>query len=161
MYFHIVKYLIIIFFILLYNSNYAQSDNLVIIGSAGNSTIVGNNQLSWTIGETIINTAITSNVVLTQGFHQGNYIISVIEENNKINATIYPNPTTNELVVSIGENDLKNAKYKLKDSFGKLMIEGNITNTKTNLLLESVPSASYFIQVILGNQVKTFKIIKQ
>jgi hypothetical protein len=134
---------------------------LVVIGSAGNSTIVGNNQLSWTIGEPIINTSITPNGILTQGFHQGDILISVIDENNKINASIYPNPTTSEIVISIGEENLLNARYRLQDSFGKLLVERKIISKESNVSLESVPSASYFIQVLLDNQIKTFKIIKQ
>ena len=156
-----MRYLLISLLIFIYNSNYAQSDNLVVIGSAGNSTIVGNNQLSWTIGEPIINTSITPNGILTQGFHQGDILISVIDENNKINASIYPNPTTSEIVISIGEENLLNARYRLQDSFGKLLVERKIISKESNVSLESVPSASYFIQVLLDNQIKTFKIIKQ
>ena len=156
-----MRYLLIILLIFIYNSNYAQSDNLVVIGSAGNSTIVGNNQLSWTIGEPIINTSITPNGILTQGFHQGNILISEIDENNKINASIYPNPATSEIVILVGEENLLNASYRLQDSFGKLLVERKIISKESKLSLESVPSASYFIQVLLDNQIKTFKIIKQ
>jgi hypothetical protein len=159
--FNVVKALLASLLILIYTSNYAQSNDLVVIGSAGNSTISGNYQLSWTIGELIINTGITSNSILTQGFHQSNILISLIDENNKINAIIYPNPATNEIVISIGEEYLINATYRLQDSLGKLLLERKITSKESILSLESMPSASYYIQVLIHNQAKTFKVIKQ
>lgn len=159
--FNVVKTLLASLLILIYTSNYAQSNDLVVIGSAGNSTISGNYQLSWTIGEPIINTGITSNSILTQGFHQGNILIWLNDESEQIDAIIYPNPTTNEIVISIEEENLINATYRLQDSLGKLLLEGKITSKESNLSLESIPSASYYIQVRIHNQAKTFKVIKQ
>ncbi len=59
---------------------YAQSLSQVIIGSAGEYYSNGKENISWTIGEVMIETYTTNSNYLTQGFHQPLYKKLIIED---------------------------------------------------------------------------------
>ena len=61
-----MKYIFMPFLFFLSFSVSAQT----VISSAGKTTINGNYNVSWTVGETVINTLSAGGTILTQGFHQ-------------------------------------------------------------------------------------------
>jgi hypothetical protein len=149
-------------FILLTSSVcFSQTNTLQVIGTAGNTATNANTQLSWTIGETITNTATNPNNILTQGFNQSALLITAIDEKQNSNITVSPNPTADFITISILENELQNAQYLLLDINGKLILQNNIQDTQTKISFTELAKATYFVVVLTNKQkTKTFKIIK-
>jgi predicted Fe-Mo cluster-binding NifX family protein len=134
---------------------------LQVIGSAGNTATSGNTQLTWTIGEPIVNTATSTNNVLTQGFNQGVLLITAIEDLNNLDVTIQPNPTSDFAIINLDDKNLNNVQYTLTDINGKVIQQNKIENKQTSISFQELANATYFIQVITNNQkAKTFKVIK-
>jgi hypothetical protein len=140
---------------------FAQTNTLQVVGSAGNSTTSGNAQLNWTIGEPIVNTATSTNNVLTQGFNQGLLLITAIDDLKNTSITIQPNPTSDFAIIKLDDPNLSNAQYTLTDINGKVIQQNKIENKQTSVSFQDLANATYFIQVLTNNQKsKTFKIIK-
>ena len=76
-------------------------------------------------------------------------------------AVIYPNPTTENVLLNITNFTSNTLSYKLFDLNGKLISDNKITDSQTTIELKKFPSATYYFQIINGNiETKTFKIIK-
>jgi hypothetical protein len=140
---------------------FAQTNTLQVVGSAGNTAISGNSQLTWTIGEPIVNTATSTNNVLTQGFNQGLLLITAIDDVKNNNVSIQPNPTSDFAIIKLDDQNLSNAQYTLTDINGKVIQQNKIENKQTFVSFQDLANATYFIQVVTNNQkAKTFKVIK-
>lgn len=79
----------------------AQSLTPQVIASAGNSSTVGNVNLSYTVGEmAMVETFTNGNTILTQGFQQPELMVSSILESEKSalgSFAVYPNPANAEV----------------------------------------------------------------
>ena len=140
---------------------FAQTNTLQVVGSAGNTATSGNIQLTWTIGEPIVNTATSTNNVLTQGFNQGVLLITAIDDLKNTTVSIQPNPTSDFAIIKLDDQNLSNAQYTLTDINGKVIQQNKIENKQTSVSFQDLANATYFIQVITNNQkAKTFKVIK-
>ena len=82
---------------------YGQNDTISrqVIATAGGDTTVNGVSVSWTLGEVAIETIANedSTVILTQGFQQGEYVITSIGEpfSNEFEINIYPKTTASYL----------------------------------------------------------------
>jgi hypothetical protein len=140
---------------------FAQTNTLQVVGSAGNTVTSGNTQLTWTIGEPIVNTATSTNNILTQGFNQGVLLITAIDDLKNTTVTIQPNPTSDFAIIKLDDQNLSNAQYTLTDINGKVIQQNKIENKQTSVSFQDLANATYFIQVVTNNQkAKTFKVIK-
>ncbi|MBP6183141.1 T9SS type A sorting domain-containing protein [Flavobacterium sp.] len=140
---------------------FAQINTVQVVGSAGNTARSGNTLLTWTIGEPIVNTATTTNNVLTQGFNQGLLLITAIDELKNTTISIQPNPTSDFVIIKLDDQNLINAQYTLTDINGKVIQQNKIENKQTSVSFQDLANTTYFIQVSTNNQkAKTFKIIK-
>ena len=140
---------------------FAQTNTLQVVGSAGNTATSGNTQLTWTIGETIVNTASNTNNVLTQGFNQGTLIITAIDDLKGMSVSIQPNPTSDFAIINLDDQNISKAQYTLTDLNGKVIQQNKIVNKQTSVSFQELANATYFVQVLTNNQkAKTFKIIK-
>ena len=75
--------------------------------------------------------------------------------------SVYPNPTTDLLVLSI--NELKEDYiYQVLDMAGKLLTNGQLRNNQTQLDFSSYAAGSYYVNIITNQnkQIKTFQVIK-
>jgi hypothetical protein len=75
--------------------------------------------------------------------------------------SVYPNPTTNRVVLNVGNYGTTNLSLQFIDSNGRILLENKIINIETNLDIENYPVAIYFLKVMDKNSaIKIFKIIK-
>jgi hypothetical protein len=71
--------------------------------------------------------------------------------------SIFPNPTTDKIVVALEGN----FTYQLVNSTGKLLeVSGSATNSK-EVALTGLANGVYFLRVSADNKIKTFKVIKK
>lgn len=144
---------------------YSQNVSQNVISSAGGQIQYGNGDISWTIGEVVITSIYSANYILTQGFHQGNFLITSINEIgfDKSSISIYPNPTKNFINVKIKTDKFGKYKYELIDVAGRLLIS-NISYTELfKINLEPYKPSIYYLRISdhFGKFMGSYKIVKQ
>ena len=87
----------------------AQSIEPEVLATSGAHFVGTNAELSWTIGEVIIETVSNTGNIITQGFHQPNDLVTTVEESlpNHIQVNVFPNPVTEKITVTIDNNTLE------------------------------------------------------
>lgn len=135
------------------------------INAAGGNASGSGGSMSYSVGQIVYTTNTGTNGSAAQGVQQPYEISAVIgiEEFNGTNlhVSIYPNPTTDYLTLSIGEFVISNLSYQLYDINGKLLQNEIITSHQTSIVISNLVPGNYFIKVLQGDkEVKTFKIIK-
>ena len=130
--------------------------------SGGNATGNGGTA-SYTVGQVTYTSSSGTNGSVSAGVQQAYTITTttgVNETNFNLEASVYPNPTTDLLVLSV--NELKeDFKYQVLDMAGKLMTNGKIANTKTQLDFSSFAAGTYVIKISTNqNEIKTFQVVK-
>ncbi|MEN8120102.1 MAG: T9SS type A sorting domain-containing protein [Bacteroidota bacterium] len=129
-------------------------------GTEGKSSTV---QLSWTIGETVIETLTNANNSLTQGMHQGKLSITAINDiqNPEFKISAFPNPTSRFVKLVIDNDKPLDLKYILYDMNGNTLEQKQIESTETSISMEKFVPAIYFLSIIDSKQeLINFKIIK-
>ncbi len=147
--------------ILLPLSSFGQSAEQNVLSSSGNHYNNGVVQMSYTMGEPVVETVSNSSNTLTQGFHQTSWNFLGVEDlNSDLIVTVFPNPVGDALTIKTEQYD--NLSYQLFDENGKLIFEGNLLNSETFLNTSDLQPAAYSLR-ILNNQlemVKLFKLLK-
>ncbi|TVQ88651.1 MAG: T9SS C-terminal target domain-containing protein [Bacteroidetes bacterium] len=135
-----------------------------VISSAGDNFHNENGSISWTLGETLIDTYSSADIILTQGFQQPVLSVSTLIEVPGLDFqfTAFPNPTRAQVFVSTDHDQAENLDYRLYDMLGRLVITNTLEGTQTSIDIENLLPGSYFLQVLeRGTPLKVFKIIKQ
>ncbi len=151
------------FFIITFFSASVIYSQVAVSASGSDATGTGGTA-SYTVGQVAYKTTSGTNGSVSAGVQQA-YTISattgVNETNFNLEASVYPNPTTDLLVLSV--NELKeDYKYKVLDMAGKLLSNGKLTNHQTQLDFSNYTAGSYYVN-ITSNQsknIKTFQVIK-
>ena len=146
-----------------------QSLERQVIGSAGGYDVAGGVSLSFTIGEPVVETAISGSVVLTQGFQQPDDIGVGIKEEIKIKMdyTVYPNPTENLIFIEMTTEEQVEVKITLVNTLGQTIDELSMTSlvngtVKETMDLSLLAAANYILVMsdLSGNVLESFKIKK-
>jgi hypothetical protein len=153
--------ILILFLLLLSNFNNAQE----VISSSGSSFNNSTNQLSWTLGETITETFVTDQSILTQGFQQSKLTVTAINQISvkDINLKVYPNPVSEQLNVEVGEIETFSKIYlSLFDINGKLLIQKKMEKSVETIDMLYLIPGSYLLTVCFESDklLQTFKVIK-
>ena len=132
--------------------------------AAGGNASGGGGTVAYSIGQVVYTTNTGSNGSVAQGV-QHPYEISVVlgVDNHQIslNVQAYPNPTTDYVILRIDNFKQNSLSYKIYNVEGKLLDYRNIENPETNIQMNTLASAAYFLKVLQKEEeVKTFKIIK-
>lgn len=121
---------------------------------------------TFSVGQVVYQTSTGTSGSVTEGVQQPYEIFAITGINGTKEKTLsisaYPNPTANNLILSIDKIEISNLSYQLYSFNGELLLDKKIESTKTTIDLSNFVSASYFIKVIQdSNEIKTFKIIKK
>ncbi|MDD3875310.1 MAG: T9SS type A sorting domain-containing protein [Bacteroidales bacterium] len=139
---------------------YAQNSVL----PSGGEITGSNGSLSYSCGQLITTTVNCSTTYITHGVQQP-YEISVITHEDmygqEINLSICPNPVSNILILSTGTLEYNLIRATLYDFNGRLLEVREIYQNESLFDMQELTSAIYFLKVSKnGNEIKTFKIIK-
>ena len=154
------KFKTLLLLLLLGGVSYAQE----VVSTAGGHDVGSAVQVSWTIGEPVIETGLNGQYYLTQGMHQGDMIISTIAEIQDLgfNIDAYPNPVINELKLNIDKFDLKGLNYVLFYENGQLLDKGEVMQNVTTIQMAKYKPSTYILRIKSGDyELKSFKIIKR
>ncbi len=120
--------------------------------------------VAYSVGQIVYTTHTGTTGSIAQGVQQP-YEISVVLgiENSLIDLDIsaFPNPTTHNLTLSIGNDISEILHFQLCDLSGKIIERRKISNRTETINMENLTTATYFLKVSnANNEVKLFKIIK-
>lgn len=135
----------------------------VSVNAAGGNAMGDGGSVSFSVGQMAFSTNVGPNGSVTQGVQQPYEIsvLSVSENAENINLSVYPNPSTDYLYLT-SSDEISDLSYQLFDMNGRLLKSEKITENQTNINVQGLVSATYFVKVNQGNKtVKTFKIIKR
>lgn len=131
--------------------------------SGGDATGSGGT-VAYSIGQVVYTTNTGSNGSVAQGVQHAYEIFTVgIKETElNISLSVFPNPTTDNLTLQISDYNNEKLSFQLFDIQGKQLSNGQIVAQQTQINLNSLPTATYFINVVNqeNKKVQSFKIIK-
>lgn len=144
-----------IFVALPFSLAFGQSVERSVIASAGDYRSAGNISISWTLGETVIQTVTAGSVMLTQGFQQPGSATNSLKELIKSSITVFPNPSNGLFKINLaGFNDLDQLIIYVYDAAGKQVALKNINvvSGAAGLDLTSLPEGVYTVHFSSSNQ---------
>ncbi|GAI36450.1 unnamed protein product, partial [marine sediment metagenome] len=107
--------------------------------------------LSVTIGEPVTETISDSSVILTQGFQQSSYVITVIEEilSDNFQVNVYPNPATDYINIDFNIKDNSDILIQLSGVSGRILLKENVNSESFSkkLNLNIYATGTYFIRL--------------
>ena len=131
--------------------------------SSGDATGSGGT-VAYSIGQVIYTTNTGSNGSLAQGVQHAYEIfpVGIKETELNISLTAFPNPTTENLTLQMSNYNNEKLSYQLFDIQGKQLSNGQVTAQQTQINMNGLPTATYFIHVVNqeNKKVQSFKIIK-
>jgi hypothetical protein len=135
-----------------------------VIASSGNCYVNSNVSLSWTLGEPLTETDVSSTHYLTQGFQQPTSIVvtSIVTPNSpQGNVSAYPNPFTSTVYLQ-NNNAGKTLQVELVSIEGKTILTKTMTTQQTQFDLSEFSEGIYFLKVYdMDKQlIQTLKIDK-
>ncbi|MEN8224485.1 MAG: HYR domain-containing protein [Bacteroidota bacterium] len=139
-----------------------------VIASAGGFNYGEMTTLSWTLGESVIETVSDDRMMLSQGFHQNYYeIIALggIPDGSTFEVEVYPVPTRDNVHIHItSDSETVNLMVELYDLVGNVVYKENVTSREFNyqINLYQYP-ANLFVLKVTDNETnyeRMFKIIK-
>jgi hypothetical protein len=119
--------------------------------------------VTYSMGQVAFISSTGSNGNVNQGVQQPYeiYSLGINESVFSFDLSVFPNPTTDVLNLTIKNFNGENLSYQLVDFNGKIIQTAVIKNELTSINLSELPMASYFINLLENNQkVQSFKIIK-
>ena len=132
--------------------------------AAGGGASGSGGTAAYSVGQIVYTTNTGAAGSVAQGVQQP-YEISIVlgveDHQISLNMKVYPNPTSDFLMLNVGNFDLSTLNFELYEINGKLIESKKITSSTETISLENLPSSTYFLKITSNNQeVKTFKIIK-
>ncbi len=153
------KTILIISLMMFIGSIQAQSIEREVIASSGMET----EQLSWTVGETVVGTHEQGTVVLTQGYQQGYYSITQKIEETAVDFDIevYPNPVREKLFVKIPYSE-KSYSLEMYDITGQKVFEQKDVYNEVTIRMDKYATSTYFLKILENEKlVATYKLVRQ
>ena len=155
-----MKYLVIILFLIPALANLSAQE---VISSGGEVQAAAGVEVSWTVGEAVIDTYISGTVALTQGFQQTKLTITAISELllPGIEIKVFPNPTPDIITIHFSEY-VQDARYSLYDLRGKLLENKLIRSADTEINMAKYASGQYILKLTekSNRAIQTFHIVK-
>ena len=115
--------------------------------------------MDYTLGEIVVETQTNSTTILTQGFHQGVLKVNTSVENIDIKTKVYPNPTTNFIIIELEKN--VNADILVYDINGKLVIKDKLKDENQKQFdFSFLKQGNYFLHINISDKQSVYQINK-
>jgi len=94
-------------------------------------------------------------------YYSSNNTSSMLDQENQLSKiTLYPNPTTNNLTINLGNNNVKNSSIEVIDLLGKTMLKQVLHSKKSIISLSSLPQGVYLVKFRNELGSKVYKVVK-
>ena len=134
------------------------------VPASGGDAVGTGGSSSYTVGQTVYTTHTGTNGTVSQGVQQPYEISTVLGielEEIKLKLKAFPNPTIENLTLSVGSYISQDLSYKLYNIQGKFIQQQDLETKKTVISMLNLPSGPYLLSVYGKNRlIKIFKIIK-
>ena len=135
------------------------------ISASGGDASGSGGSASYTVGQVAYTYSTDGTSSVLAGVQQPYEISSPVglDESGEIGLSLmsYPNPTIDNLTLTVEDYAGEKLTYRLVDIQGKLLATGQISDASTLVSMESLPAANYFLTVNDPEKtIKTFTIIK-
>ena len=137
-----------------------------VISTGGDYYQHPNGTISFTIGETVVET-FTNGAILTQGFQQDyENILSTEFLTSDYFFEVFPNPFSSEISIKYKPENTGEYLVELKDASGKTIYNGNFffstSNFNQQISVSSLTSGIYFLQLreLNTGEIAIFKLTK-
>ncbi len=122
--------------------------------------------VSYSVGQVVYTTIVGDNGSVNQGVQQPYeiFVVTAIPDASGIDLKLsaYPNPVRDNLTLKVSDYESDNLYYRLFDMNGKLLKMKKVTDPQTQIIMQDLKPAVYFLKIIDKNkEIKTFKIIKR
>ena len=122
--------------------------------------------MDYTLGEIVVETfqpTVTplplTYTILTQGFHQGILKVTTSVENIDIKTKVYPNPTTNFIIIELEKN--VNADILVYDINGKLVLKDNLNDENQKQFdFSFLKQGNYLLHINIADKQSVYQINK-
>ncbi len=135
-----------------------------VISSAGASQTASEIEVSWTLGELVIETISSGSNTLTQGFQQSKLTVTAVPgvQYAEIALKVFPNPTHDFITIQF-EELVDGSAYSLFDVTGKVIERKLITATRTVIHLKNCASGLYILKLTKDDitPLQNFQILKE
>ncbi len=152
----------IIFSGLLFGAVFGSSAQDALSSVGGDGTGSGGSE-AYSVGLVVFTEVTGPGGSASQGIEHAYEIfpVSVQETEYVLTLNVFPNPTTDQLLMQVLQADQFNLQYELSDAQGKRLLDGSTTSSQTVLNTSALPVGVYFLNIFQNNQsIRTFKIIK-
>jgi len=161
--FRMKRFILVIISSLLILPAISQVAKQDVIASAGGYNTATGISLSWTLGETIVPTFSSSNLILTHGFQQ-QLIITSVEENleSLVKITLYPNPAIDVINLVFDEPLDGEVQVTVMNFMGKLVRTDFMESAmvEKQIDLHDLPGGIYFLRLTKGKLSNVYKVVK-
>ncbi len=143
--------------------SYGQTIQNDVTAAGGAQFSAGNFDMEFTLGEVVTETLVNSDLIVTQGFLQTNLTPTSIEDNSlTIKPAVFPNPTSESLIIELPVNVDKKFNYQFYNSLGKLLMTDVLVSGKNTLSMKTFPSGTYLLTIknTKSGKQNIYKIIK-
>jgi hypothetical protein len=134
------------------------------INASGGVATGSGGSVSYSVGQLTYNTYTGSNGTITQGVQQSFEISETLSVDNTailLEASIFPNPTTDYLNLRLKDTNVSELSFQIIDITGKLITTKKLVTSNTIIQMDYLPATTYFMTVFRNQKtIKTFKIIK-
>ena len=155
---------------LMTSSAYATIDEPVVnfTGAAPNASLTSQYNVSIDPNASN-NTTISFTHTITDGTTSDNLSFDIIvinndegiSENGLSTITLYPNPTSDNVTVSLSEG-IEATHIRLFNTFGQLISSMNVTDSATVINMSQLPNGVYFVQIFNNHElISTSKVVKK
>lgn len=153
-----MKHKITLLCLCLYFTSEAQQN----IVASGENAAFATGWVSYSIGQIDYETSSNANGTITRGVQQPYEISSAsIDVVNSLEINLFPNPTSDFIYLTVGDLS-NNLSYQLTDANGRLIQSARILEASTQIDVQHLSTAAYFLNVFVGNQpTKSFTLIKK
>lgn len=134
--------------------------------SSGGTSLGANGTTTYSVGQVVYQEKQGALSILKEGV-QHRYLITNPVGTNEIKSLgsvscVYPNPTTDILIVKFVAPTIKELTYRMYDTRGKLLLQGTLTEEENIMNMASYACGSYILVILEKNtKVNTFSIIKR
>ncbi len=139
-----------------------------VISTAGSAISDNDTQLSWTLGEVVIETAISDSNIVAQGFHKSCAINSLVNNDEIVflesnDVIVFPNPVDSQLKIKLNDVIANKYSFFIADVFGRMIYEGRINKNLQTIDMNNFTKGLYVLKIenLYRNNCQTFKIIKK
>jgi hypothetical protein len=132
------------------------------VAATGGDASGSGGSASYTVGQVVYTTATGTTGSVAQGVQQPYDIsITVGVEEKTIGLVAFPNPTKDQLNLSVAGFTTQQYIYQLYDASGKLVKSDKVSSSTTSINTQALTPGVYLLSVLDNNSIiKNFRIIK-